>query len=73
MIGAFRAASVWRVEQMKNTFNEYIQAANNDGAQKVIDELCEHALKDNPEITAEQWQILKCLILAGAIEILENN
>lgn len=58
---------------MKHTFDEYITAANGEQVQKIVDDLREQALKDNPEMTAEQWQILKCFCLAGAIAKLENN
>lgn len=55
---------------MNRNIKEYITAANSDNAQKVIDELREQALKDNPEMTAEQWQMLKCFIYWR--ELLQN-
>lgn len=58
---------------MKHTFDKYIKAANGEQVQKIVDELRKQALKDNPELTAEQWQILKCFCLAGAIAKLEKN
>lgn len=58
---------------MKRAFDEYIKAANGEQVQKIIDELREKALKDCPEMTAEQWQMLKCFMLAGAIAISENK
>lgn len=58
---------------MNRDIKEYITAANSNNAQKVIDELREQALKGNPQMTAEQWQMLKCFILAGAIAKLENE
>ena len=49
------------------TLEQYIKAANEDGAQKVIDELRERALQVNPNMTEKQWQFLKCFVLASAI------
>ena len=52
---------------MKRPIEQYIKAANEDGAQKVIDELHERALQVNTNMTEKQWQLLKCFVLAGAI------
>lgn len=58
---------------MEHTFDEYITAANGEQVQKIVDKLREQALKDNPEMTAEQWQMIKCFCLAGAITKLEGE
>ena len=52
---------------MKRPIEQYIKAANEDGAQKVIDELRERALQVNPNMTVKLWKFLKCFVLAGAI------
>lgn len=56
----------WGID-MKRPIEQYIEAANEEGAQKVIDELRERALQENPNMTEKQWQFLKCFVLAGAI------
>lgn len=58
---------------MKHTINKYTTAANGDNVQKIVEQLHEQAIKDNPEMTAEQWQMLKCFALAGAMAMIERG
>ncbi len=57
---------------MKRPIEEYIEAANGEAAQKVIDKLREMALEINPNMTEKQWQFLKCFVVAGAIAEIEG-